>query len=58
MKTLKKKNYQITTFKMKKSKDTYIFFYHKPSSKFLQRINGREDVEKRDLSCTVGENVN
>lgn len=31
-----KKNYQITTFKKKKSQDTHIFFYHEPSSKFLQ----------------------
>ena len=27
------------------------------SSKNLQTINAREDVEKREASCTVGENV-
>ena len=29
-----------------------------PSSKDLQTINVREDVEKRESSCTVGGNVN
>ena len=29
-----------------------------PSSKNLQTINAREDVEKKESSCTVGENVN
>ena len=29
-----------------------------PSSKSLQTINAGEDVEKRECSCTVGENVN
>ena len=29
-----------------------------PSSKNLQKINAREDVEKREPSCTVGGNVN
>ena len=29
-----------------------------PSSKSLQTINAGEGVEKRERSCTVGENVN
>jgi len=29
-----------------------------PSSKSLQTINAGEVVEKRELSCTVGGNVN
>ena len=29
-----------------------------PSSKNLQAINAAENVEKRELSCTVGGNVN
>ena len=29
-----------------------------PSSKYLQAINAGEDVEKREPSCTVGENIN
>ena len=29
-----------------------------PSSKNIQTINARERVEKREPSCTVGENVN
>ena len=30
----------------------------RPLSKDLQTINAGEDVEKRELSCTVGGNVN
>ena len=29
-----------------------------PSSKYLRTINARDDVEKREPSCTVGGNVN
>ena len=39
-------------------KTTMIHQSEWPSSKNLQTINAGEGVEKRELSCTVGGNVN
>ena len=38
--------------------DITSYWLEGPSSKSLQKINTEEGVEKRELSCTVGENVN
>ena len=44
--------------KSKLQRDTISHQSEWPSSKILQTINAGEDMEKREPSCTVGENVN